>query len=44
VYFVEDVVVVGIAAVEALALRAHVPVGEGVLLLDAALLELLLLV
>jgi hypothetical protein len=44
VYFVEDVVVVGIAAVEALALRARVPVGEGVLLLDAALLELLLLV
>jgi hypothetical protein len=44
VYFVEEVVVVGIAAAEALALRARVPVGEGVLLRAAALLELLFLV
>jgi hypothetical protein len=44
VYFVEEVVVVGIAAAEALALRARVPVGEGVLLRAATLLELLFLV
>jgi hypothetical protein len=43
-YFVEEAVVVHIAATEALALRAHVPVGEGFLLLVVALLELLFLV
>jgi hypothetical protein len=43
-YFVEEAIVVDIAAAEALALWARVPVGEGFLLLAAALLELPLLV
>jgi hypothetical protein len=43
-YFVEEAVVVGVAVAETLALRAHVPVGEAVVLPAASLLELLFLV
>jgi hypothetical protein len=43
-YFVEEDVVVDIAAVEALAQRACVPIAEGFLLLAAAQLELPFLV
>jgi hypothetical protein len=41
VCFVEEVAVVGAAVAEALALRAHVPIDEDVLLRVAVLSELL---
>jgi hypothetical protein len=43
-FFVGEAIVADTAVAEALALRAHVPVGGGILLLTAALLELIFLV
>jgi hypothetical protein len=43
-YFAEEVVVGDVAIAKALTLRAHIPASEGVLLLIAALPELLFLV
>jgi hypothetical protein len=43
IYFVEEVVVADIDAAKVLALRAHIPVGECVLLLIVAIPALLFL-
>jgi hypothetical protein len=43
-YFAKEVTVVDVAIAKALAVRAHLPTGEGVLLLVATLPELVFLV